>query len=110
MNYIESLPETRLSTEQDALDLIAACGEHDTYLLMLQAEGISEDFFKLKTGLAGKVLQKFVNYNVKVALIIPVGQKINGKFKELIAESNKGNDFRVFNTILEAENWLLNLK
>jgi hypothetical protein len=29
---------------------------------------------------------------------------------DVLAESNKGNDFRVFNNIAEAEKWLLNLK
>jgi hypothetical protein len=33
---------------------------------------------------------------------------IQGKFKEMLAESNKGKDFRVFNSMTDAENWLLN--
>lgn len=37
-------------------------------------------------------------------------EKIKGKYKELLAESNKENDFRVFNNIAKAENWLLSLK
>lgn len=108
--YIEcALAETPLSTERDALDLIGACGEHDTYCLMLHSAVLAEDFFKLRTGLAGQILQKFVNYNLRVAVILGSDQKITSKFKELIAESNKGNDFRVFKEIHEAENWLLNL-
>lgn len=75
---------------------------------MLGSEVLDENFFKLRTGLAGQVLQKFVNYQVKVAIILSGEQKIEGKFKELIAESNKGNDFRIFCNPTEAENWLLN--
>lgn len=106
--YIECVSaETPLSTEQDALDLIAACVENDTYMLMIHAEALSEDFFKLKTGLAGKVLQKFVNYHVKTAAIITSELTIKGNFKEVLAEANRGNDFRVFNNAAEAENWLL---
>lgn len=107
--YIECFSvESPLHTEQDALDLVALCGENDTNLLMLNAVVLSEDFFKLKTGVAGKILQKFVNYHVKTAVIITGEIKIKGKFKELIMESNRGNDFRVFNNTSEAENWLLN--
>lgn len=109
--YIECFStETPIGTEQDALDLIAACGESNTNLLLLHAEAFAADFFKLKTGVAGMILQKFVNYHVRTAIILPGDLKITGKFKELLAESNKRNDFRVFNTALEAENWLLNLK
>jgi len=106
--YIEcDSAETPLSSEQDAIDLIAACWENDTSLVMLHSEVLAEDFFKLKTGLAGQVLQKFMNYHIKVAVIITDEQKIKGKFKELLAESNKRNDFRVFSNIEEAENWIL---
>jgi PadR family transcriptional regulator, regulatory protein AphA len=107
--YIEcNSAETLLRSEQDALDLIIACSENNTHLLMLHSEVLSDDFFKLRTGLAGQVLQKFINYQVKVAVVLTSEQKIKGKFKELIAESNRGNDFRVFINIPEAENWLLN--
>lgn len=107
--YIEcNSAETLLRSEQDVLDLIVACSENNTHLLMLHSEVLSDDFFKLRTGMAGQVLQKFINYQVKVAVVLTREQKIKGKFKELIAESNRGNDFRVFINIPEAENWLLN--
>ncbi|GMX61795.1 DUF4180 domain-containing protein [Paenibacillus elgii] len=107
--YVEyTSAETPLSTRQDALDLIARCFEHDTNLLVLHAEALSDDFFNLKTGLAGEMLQKFINYRVKAALIITNEQVVKGRFKELLAEANKGNDFRVFGSAGEAEAWLLN--
>lgn len=109
--YIEvASGEVPLRTEQDAVGLITACFENNASLLMLHAGMLGDDFFKLKTGLAGQVLQKFINYHIRVAVIIGDGQKIKGKFKELLAESNRGNDFRVFTSSLEAENWLLDLK
>jgi DNA-binding PadR family transcriptional regulator len=106
--YIECfLAEPPLSTEQEALDLVALCGENDTNLMMLHADALSEDFFKLKTRIAGMILQKFVNYRVKTAIVLPGDLKIMGKFKELMVESNRGNEYRVFNNVTEAENWLL---
>lgn len=107
--YIEcNSAETILSSEQDALDLVAACAENNTNLIMLHSQVLADDFFKLRTGLAGQVLQKFVNYHVKVAVILTSEARIRGKFKELITESNKGSDFRVLSNPAEAENWLLN--
>lgn len=106
--YIECFSAaTPIATEQDALDLVALCGENDTNLLMIHAEALSEDFFKLRTRVAGMVLQKLVNYRVKTAIILPGDATITGKFKELMAESNKRNDYRLFKDTVEAENWLL---
>lgn len=110
MKYIEcASAETPLNTEQGALDLIGACMGNGTNLIMIYSKALSDDFFKLRTGLAGQVLQKFVNYNIKTAVIIEDEQKIKGKFKEFLLESNKGNDFRAFKNVEDAEKWLLNL-
>ncbi len=106
--YIECLSATPpISSEQEALDLVALCGENDTNRLMLHADALSEDFFKLKTRIAGMILQKFVNYRVKTAIVLPGDIKITGKFKELVAESSKSREYRVFDHTQEAENWLL---
>lgn len=96
-----------ISAEQGATDLISLCFENDTHFIMLHKNVLSEDFFKLRTGLAGTILQKLVNYRVRAVLVIPEDYKLTGRFKELAAELNKGNDFRVFYGIPEAENWLL---
>ncbi len=107
--YIECIPaETPIQHEQDALELVAACVEHSTGLLLLQAEALSPDFFKLRTGLAGSMLQKFVNYHIKTAMVVTDGSESKGKFKEMAMEANKGNHFRVFSSTADAEGWLLN--
>ena len=56
--YLECLPnEMLIQSEQDALDLVAVCGENGTHRMMIHAENLTEDFYNLKTGLAGRVLQ-----------------------------------------------------
>lgn len=99
--------QTPLRTEQDALDLIAACMEQETNLILLHSDVLSDEFFSLKTGLAGAVLQKLSNYRVKAALVLADYQKAKGKFKDFLAEANRGNSFRVFHEKAEAEDWLL---
>lgn len=106
-HYIEYINlENQIKSEQDALELVSLCVEHNIYLLMLHKESLSEDFFKLKTGLAGSVIQKFINYNIRVAAVVPLELTQQGKFKEMILESNKGNHFRVFENLDSAEQWL----
>ncbi len=96
-----------IASEQDALDLIGVCFEHDVQLLMIDADVLSDDFFKLRTGLAGQVIQKFINYRVKVAVVLPKEQRLEGRFREFMTESNKRKDFGLFTSSEEAENWLL---
>jgi PadR family transcriptional regulator AphA len=107
--YIQCISaKTPLSSEQDAVELLAICGENDTNHLIINAEALSDDFFKLRTGVAGQMLQKFINYHVQIAVMITNESMITGKFKEMVAESNKRNDFRVFTNISDAENWFFN--
>jgi hypothetical protein len=106
-SYIECLPNIEIiHVEQDALDLLALCEEHDTNLLLLHHDNVSPAFFDLKSGLAGTILQKFVVYSMKVAMVIHRDRITNQKFKELIHESNKGPHFRFFETTDDAVDWL----
>lgn len=107
--YIDIGLAKKLSSEQDVLEIVSICMENDTYILMMQAEEFSEDFYNLRTGLAGIVLQKFINYHIKVAVILDDKENLNHRFKEMIGEANKGNNFRTFNNIEEAQLWILKL-
>jgi PadR family transcriptional regulator, regulatory protein AphA len=97
--------EQFLQTERDAVELIGLCGEQDTHRLLLHATNLPDQFFDLKSGLAGAILQKFVNYHMKVALIIPP-DLLQGKFRDYVLEANRGRHFRSFNARAEAERWL----
>jgi DNA-binding PadR family transcriptional regulator len=108
VRYLECFSaKAPLSTEQDALDLVALCGENGTNLLMLHGEALSGDFFRLRTGVAGRMLQKFVNYNLRTAAVISDPGVIRGRFREMAAEANKGSHFRVFQSREDARAWLL---
>lgn len=105
--YVCTTGQDRLESEQDALDLVAACGENDTQLLMLMGDNLADDFFRLRTGLAGDVLQKFVNYYIRAVAVVPKDLASRGKFGEMATETNRGEQFGVFSTADEAEEWLL---
>lgn len=105
--YIELISsQTPLNTEQDAVDLVALCREHDLDFLMLHGEALSEDFFNLRTGVAGRMMQKFITYSVKTAVVIPDPSVNKGRFKEMVTESNRSNQFGVFASREDAESWL----
>ncbi|MDR1529068.1 MAG: DUF4180 domain-containing protein [Burkholderiales bacterium] len=48
-----------ITNGQSALDFAVNAG---AYLIAVNKAAIAEDFFKLSTGIAGEVVQKFVNY------------------------------------------------
>jgi len=95
--------------EEHTLDLIAACGENRTDRLLIYVENLPADFFQLKTGLAGQILQKFVNYRVRVAAVIPEDLAREGRFGEMVLEANRGKQFRVFPNREKAVSWLVSI-
>jgi len=78
---------------QSALDLMATI-QYETGCnhIILDKKAICEDFFDLKTRLAGEILQKFVNYHVKVAIVGDFSTYTSKSLKDFIYESNKGKD------------------
>jgi len=106
--YVECMPsQDQLASETDALDLVAACGEYRTNRLMLYAANLPEDFYQLKSGLAGNVLLKFSNYRLRVAAVLTPELVGQGRFREMALETNRGNQFRIFSDRQSAEDWLL---
>ncbi len=95
-----------LQTEQDALDLITVCAQHATNMVLIPGERLAGGFFWLRTGMAGAILQKLTMYDIKVAVVLD-DMRPQGKFKEFLAESNRGKMFRSFSNLAEAENWLI---
>lgn len=58
----------------------------------MNKSALSEDFFDLKTRLAGDVLQKFINYRMKIAIIGDFSIYKSNSLRDFIYESNKGRD------------------
>jgi hypothetical protein len=106
-SYLECIEdEQRIQSENDALELVASCSENQIDRLMLHGGSLNADFYKLKTGLAGAVLQKFINYHIRVAAVIPMELVNQGRFYEMVLEANRGRQFRVFQDLQTAEKWL----
>ena len=77
---------------QSALDLIGTLGFDDNcHRIAIYKEAIIDDFFKLSTGLAGEILQKFVNYRKKLAIIGDFSCYSSKPLKDFIYECNRGN-------------------
>ncbi len=84
-----------VSSAQDMLDLMATESyEHDATAIVIPASSLDERFFSLKTGLAGEILQKFSNYQMKLAIVGDFSNFKSKPLQDFIRECNRGN--RVF--------------
>lgn len=84
-----------LTDVQSALDLIAAVQyEAQADRVVLRMENLPAEFFRLGTGLAGEVLQKFINYGTKLAVVGDFGRlrENSAPLNAFLEESNRGND------------------
>jgi len=74
--------------------------------LVLDEKDLSPDFFDLKSGLAGQVLQKFVSYRTKLAIIVRDPSAHGGRFSELVQEHRIHPIVRFFSAEQPARTWL----
>ena len=78
---------------QSAIDFIITIKyETNCNKIALNKDAIVEDFFILSKGLAGEVLQKLVNYNIKLAIYGDYSIYTSKPLKDFIYESNNGKD------------------
>ena len=85
--------EKVITDVQSALDLaMSAKYELGTNKIVIDKRLITEDFFILSTGVAGEILQKFINYDVKIAIYGDYSKYTSKPLKDFIYESNKGCD------------------
>ena len=79
---------------QSALDLAMTVKyETGAERIVIDKDVICGDFFILSTGMAGEILQKFMNYHVKVAVYGDYSHYTSKPLKDFIYESNHGKDF-----------------
>ncbi|GAB3976667.1 DUF4180 domain-containing protein [Plantactinospora veratri] len=81
-----------ISTEQDALDLIGAAFLGAT-VVAVPASRLDPSFFTLGTRFAGEVMQKFVNYRLRLAVVGDISGPLatSSALRALVEESNRAD-------------------
>ncbi len=82
--------QEKWNTVQDALDCMAAASYDGCIGVIVPKECLPEDFFCLRTGLAGELLQKFTTYNMKIAVTGDFSGYSSQSLRDFIYESNMG--------------------
>jgi hypothetical protein len=74
--------------------------------LILTENDLAPEFFDLHTGLAGALFQKFVNYKLRLAIVLPDPGVYGERFSELAREHTSHGIIRFVSSKAEAESWL----
>jgi hypothetical protein len=77
----------------DASALLERAFEQRASVIVVPAERLAPAFFRLRTGVAGEIVQKFVNYERKFAVIGDISVQIaaSDALRDFVRESNRGN-------------------
>lgn len=96
-------PEKLLTGPQAALDLAMTVKcETGAQRIALPKKLVAEEFFILSSGLAGEILQKYINYQFKLAVWGDFSRYTSKPLQDFIYESNQGKDFFFVDTKEEA--------
>ena len=100
---VVSSGETVITDARSALDLAMSVKyETGASRIAVDKRAVCEDFFILSTGVAGEILQKFINYHVKLAIYGDFSRYTSKPLHDFIYESNQGKDFFFVGTREEA--------
>ncbi|MBV8895757.1 MAG: DUF4180 domain-containing protein [Acidobacteriaceae bacterium] len=82
----------QLQRDSQAIEIISEASACHPELIVLPVERLSADFFQLKTRVAGEILQKFVTYRKRVAILGDISAHLNesSSLRDFVYECNAG--------------------
>lgn len=91
-----------ISNIDDGIDLMGNLYYQGFEKVILHEKNIIPDFFDLKTGLAGEILQKFSTYRVRLAIVGDFSKYSSKSRQDFIYESNQGKQVNFVASTKEA--------
>lgn len=103
LSIAEILNEEQLiHTIEDGFDLVGTFYFNGVDRVILKEVHLNPDFFDLKTGFAGEILQKFSTYGIKLTIIGHFDRYKSESLKAFILESNRNGKVQFRNNLEEA--------
>jgi len=91
-----------INNVEDGLDLLGDLYYQGFDKIVIYEKDITPDFFDLKSGIAGEILQKFSNYRVRLAIVGDFSKYTSKSLRDFIYESNKGKQISFVRSCAEA--------
>jgi len=84
----------KLRTDRDAVEVINQALELRARVVVVPVERFDEDFFRLRTRIAGEIVQKFVQYRRRLVIAGDISTYVaaSSAFAAFVAEANRGED------------------
>lgn len=95
-----------IETAEDGLALLGDVYYQGYDRIIIYQKNITPDFFNLRTGIAGEILQKFSNYRVRLVVVGDFAQYPGKSIQDFIFESNKSGHVNFVSSTSEALNRL----
>jgi Domain of unknown function (DUF4180) len=82
----------KLTSEAIALDLIGEAMGLGAEVILVPVERFEDEFFQLKSGLAGQIVQKCVTYQRRLVIMGDISRHVANSraFRDFVYEANKG--------------------
>lgn len=84
----------RLANEGDVGAFLGDAWAVEASMVAIPITNIAPEFFDLRSGVLGAVVQKFVNYQIRLAVVGDVSTYVDGSnaFRDYVREANAGRD------------------
>ena len=95
-SYVVPIGGPLLAQESDALDIIGEAFGQGAELVVIPASRLAPEFFRLGTGTAGAMLQKFASCQMRVAIVGDVSAytEKSAPLRDFVRESNRRGQVR----------------
>ena len=91
-----------INKAEDGLDLLGNLYYQGFDRIVIHEKNITVEFFDLKSGIAGEILQKFSNYRVRLAIVGDFSKYKSKSLNDFMVESNKGRHINFVTSVPEA--------
>jgi hypothetical protein len=94
-----------LRGDAEATDLVGVAVAHDAELVSVPVERLPDEFFTLRTRVAGEIVQKFVNYRLRLVIVGDISGHLaaSSALRDFVAESNRGRQLWFVTTAKDLE-------
>lgn len=93
---------TVINKIEDGLNLLGNLYYQGFDMIVIYEKNITSDFFNLKNGIAGEILQKFSSYRIRLAIVGDFSKYTSKSLNDFIFETNKGRHINFVSTYSDA--------
>jgi len=86
----------------DMLDVMGDVSYSGCSRMIIHSDSLSDEFYDLRSGIAGEILQKFSNYRMRLAIVGDFSHLTSRSWRDFIRESNRGRTVNFLSSVDEA--------